>query len=341
MEYNIAIVNSSSFGKFFPEHLRELNKLGSVKSFAVPSSMGGRDLAHLLQGYNIIIASVTPFFTEEFFNYKDELRLITRHGIGYNNVDLAAAQKHNTIVARIPALIERDAVAENNITNLLAVLRCTVEANTRVKADLWAERADFVGHSLFNKTVGVIGVGNIGSCVVEILRNGFRCEVLGYDPYKTSLEMEKHGAKTVSLNYLLATSDIICICASLTKDNYHMIASKEVSKMKDGVYISNSARGELLDEDAIVTGLQEKKIAGFATDVLEREPGRSDHPYLAFKNVVITPHIAAYTRECLEAMGSKCVGDVADIVQGFLPTASVQSQSKYVIKKGERACSMN
>ncbi|EOH97751.1 D-isomer specific 2-hydroxyacid dehydrogenase family protein [Enterococcus pallens] len=329
-KYNIAIVNSSSFGRVFPEHIQRLEEIGSVKHFTVDGEIKGRELAETLQGYNIIIASVTPFFTQEFFDHKDELILITRHGIGFNNVDTEAAKKHNTIVTIIPALVERDAVAENNVTNLMAILRKTVEAHQRVTEDRWEERAEFVGRTLFNKTVGVIGVGNTGSCVVEILRNGFRCNVLAYDPYKSELDIQSRGAKKVELEELLQSADIICLCANLTEENYHMIGDKEIAQMKEHVYISNSARGALLDEQAVVKGLKTGKIAGFATDVLEEEPGRKDHPYLAFDNVVMTPHTSAYTMECLEEMGKKCVRDVEDVAKGQLPERAVQPVSSYI-----------
>lgn len=332
-EYKIAIVNSSSFGKIFPEHIDRLKKIGAVDYFQVDNEMKGKELAKLLSGYNIIIASVTPFFTKEFFDYKkDELLLITRHGIGYNNIDIDAAKEHDTVVTIVPALVERDAVAENNITNLLAVLRKTVESSNRVKADRWEDRAKFVGHTLFNKTVGVIGVGNTGSCVVEIVRNGFRCNVLAYDPYKSDLYLQTYGARKVELDELLTSSDIICLCANLTEESYHMLSKNEIEKLKDGVYISNSARGALLDENAVVEGLKSGKIAGFATDVLEEEPGRKSHPYLAFDNVVMTPHTSAYTLECLEQMGNKCVTDVEQIVQGVLPERAIQSTSKFIKK---------
>lgn len=326
----IAIVNSSSFGQIFPEHLTRLEKIGTVKHFTVDSEIGGKELAECLQGYTIIIASVTPFFTKEFFEHKDELLLISRHGIGYNNIDLDAAKQHETIVSIIPALVERDAVAENNVTNLLAVLRQTVAADASVKADQWEKRANFVGRTLFNKTVGVIGVGNTGSCVVETLRNGFRCDVLAYDPYKSATYLQSYGAKKVDLDTLLASADIICLCANLTEESYHMIGSAEIAKMKDGVYLSNSARGALIDEEAMIVGLQSGKIAGLGTDVLEEEPGRKNHPYLAFENVVMTPHTSAYTMECLQAMGEKCVQDVQDVVQGILPQRAVQEVSRYV-----------
>jgi lactate dehydrogenase-like 2-hydroxyacid dehydrogenase len=329
-EYKIAIVNSSSFGKIFPKHINRLKKIGSVDYFQVDNEMPGKELAKLLTGYNIIIASVTPFFTKEFFDYKDELLLITRHGIGYNNINIDAAKEHDTVVTIVPALVERDAVAENNITNLLTVLRKTVESSNRVKADRWEDRAKFVGHTLFNKTVGVIGVGNTGSCVVETVRNGFRCNVLAYDPYKSDLYLQSYGAKKVELDELLNSSDIICLCANLTEESYHMISKNEIEKMKDGVYISNSARGALLDENAVVEGLKSGKIAGFATDVLEEEPGRKSHPYLVFDNVVMTPHTSAYTMECLEQMGNKCVTDIEQIVLGILPERAIQPVSKFI-----------
>lgn len=319
MEYRIAIVNSSSFGKKFPIHLEKLQQMGKVKYFMFDQNIDGEELARQLKGYNIIISSVTPFFSKKFFDHKDELLLISRHGIGFNNIDIDAAHDKGVMVTIIPALVERDAVAENNVTNLLAVMRKTVPATRSVRKDKWETRADFLGHSPFNKTVGIIGVGNTGSCVAEILRGGYRCDVLGYDPYKSKLYLESKGVKKVSLEDLLTRSDMICICANLTSENYHMISKKEVDLMKPDVYISNTARGALLDENAIVYGLKNGKIAGFAADVLEVEPGDSSHPYLQFDNVIITPHTSAYTVECLKKMGDKCVADCFAIKDGKLP----------------------
>lgn len=329
-EYRIGIVNSSSFGKIFPKHLERLEKIGLVEHITVDSEITGKELAEVLNGINIIIASVTPFFTAEFFEHKDELILISRHGIGYNNIDLNAAKKHDTIVTIIPALVERDAVAENNVTNLLGLMRQTVSSHNRVVSNRWEDRASFVGNTLFNKTVGVIGVGNTGSCVVETIRNGFRCEVLAYDPYKSKLHIESFGAKKVEFDELLKRADVICLCASLNEGNYHMINQEAISKMKDNVYISNSARGALIEEEAIVEGLRSGKIGGLATDVLEEEPGRSNHPYLQFDNVIMSPHTSAYTMECLEQMGEKCVQDVETIITGALPERAVQPNSKFV-----------
>lgn len=330
--YKIAIVNSSSFGKIFSEHIEKLKKIGKVSFFTVDSNISGKKLAELLSGFNIIISSVTPFFDEEFFDHKDELMLISRHGIGYNNINIESARKHDTIVSIVPAIVERNAVAENNVANLLALMRKTCQAFDAVKDDNWKKRSSFVGNSLFNKIVGVIGVGNIGSCVVEILKNGFKCDVLAYDPYKDDIYLKSYGAKKVELSELLTNSDVICLCANLTDENYHMISYEQVDMMKKGVYISNTARGALLDEEAIIYGLKSQKISGLATDVLEFEPGRVSHPYLSFSNVILTPHTSAYTLECLKEMGNKCVSDVENIVNGLLPERSIQITSKFIKK---------
>ena len=328
----IAIVNSSSFGKMFDAHLARVGKLGPVDRFDFDGEIPGKELAEALQGYNIIIASVTPFFTREFFEHKDELKLIARHGIGFNNVDLEAAKEHGTVVTIVPALIERDAVAENNVTNLLALMRRTIESAAEVKKDRWENRAKFIGNGLCGKTVGVIGVGNIGSRVVEILHYGFRCEVLGVDPNKTALEIDIFGGKKVELDELLERAEVICLCASLNDTNYHLISKETIAKMKDGIYISNSARGALVEESDIIEAIESGKLRGYATDVLEVEPGRSDHPFLDFAKIIVTPHTSAYTMECLEGMGDKCVSDCEAIVEGRMPQRAVQPISPYITK---------
>lgn len=326
--YRIAIVNSSSFGHIFPEHIERLEEIGEVERIDVESDIDGKALAEVLAPFNIVISSVTPFFTREFFDNKKDLLLISRHGIGYNNVDLEAAKECGTVVSIVSPLVERGAVAEQNITNLLTVMRRVTESSKAVKSDHWEDRASYVGRTLFNKTLGVIGIGNTGSCVAEIARYGYKCDVLAYDPYKSQTYIESFGAHKVDFETLLKQSDVICLCANLTEENYHMISTEQINLMKDHVYLSNSARGALLDEEAIVEGLASGKIAGLGTDVLEVEPGRGNHPYLQFDNVVMTPHTGAYTLECLEGMGLKCLEDVERIVNGKVPHTAVQTAMK-------------
>lgn len=319
MTVKIAIVNSSSFGKNFPDHMKRLEALGEVTRFVLPKDIRGRELAEKLMGYSIIIASVTGIYDREFFEYKDKTLLIARHGIGYNNIDIEAATEKNTIVTKVDAIVEREAVAENAIALLMSVIRQIGPASAKVKESKWAERARFVGHEIKGKTAGVIGFGNIGSRVGEILKNGFNTKLIAYDPYLTPEEISGRGAEPVSLEELLKSADIISLNAFIDENSYHMISDKEFALMKKGVFIVNTARGELIDEKSLIKALDKGIVAGIGMDVVEGEPIDGHHPLLAYENVVITPHISAYTYECLKGMGDKVVRDIEMVVKGEKP----------------------
>lgn len=322
-QYKIAIVNSSSFGKWFPSHLERLEKVGTVESFVFPNDVDGVTLAKELNGYNIIISSVTPFFTKEFFDHKDELLLISRHGIGYNNIDLDAASEKRTVVTIVPPLVERDAVAENAVANLMAILRQTVPASKAAADNRWKDRASFMGNNLTGKTVGVIGCGNIGSRVAEILKHGFNTRLLVNDPNLDHDWAEKHGAEVVELDELLTQADVISLNASLNETSFEILNRESFAKMKKGVYITNTARGALIEESALIEAIEKGIVTAAATDVMVEEPAPNTHPYFANDRILITPHTSAYTYECLEGMGDKCVTDVERIVKGETPDSIV------------------
>jgi phosphoglycerate dehydrogenase-like enzyme len=323
---NIAIVNSSSFGMYFPEHIERLKRLGKVKRFEFPPDIDGKTLAKKLKGYSVIIASVSPRYDSEFFANKDETILITRHGIGYDNIDLESATEKGVIVTKVQGEIEREAVAEMAIALLMAVMRRLMEASLAVRKGRWKERARFIGWEIKGKNVGIIGFGNIGSRVGEILKNGFSANVLAYDPYLSEDEIRSKGAEPVSLEELLRNSDIISLNASLNPENYHMLSFKEFSLMKKGVILVNTARGELIDEEALLDALDKGKVAGVGLDVVEGEPIDKNHPLLRFDNVIITPHTAAYTYECLRAMGEKVVCDVERVAKGEIPDEVINKE---------------
>ncbi|WP_394237748.1 D-isomer specific 2-hydroxyacid dehydrogenase family protein [Niallia oryzisoli] len=326
MTHKIAIVNSSSFGRRFPDQMERLEKIGEIERFTFAIDTPGKELAEKLMGYDIIISSVTPFFTREFFDHKDKTILISRHGIGYNNIDMEAATEKGTVVTIVSALVERDAVAENAVANLMAVVRQTIPAYKAAKEGRWADRAQFIGHQLTGKTVGVIGLGNIGSRVGEILKYGFNARLLAYDPHQSKEELEKRGAEAVTLDELLKESDFISLNAFIDPESFHMISDREFGLMKKGVYITNAARGELMDQDAILRALDNGIIAGLAVDVVEGEPIDETHPFFKYDNVIVTPHTSAYTFECLRGMGEKVVSDVEKMVNNEQPENVVNAE---------------
>ena len=316
--YKIAIINSSSFGKYFPNHLERLEKIGEVKHFTFENNIPGKELAEALQDFNIVIASVRPFFNKEFFdNKKQPLLLLSRHGIGFNNVDVVAAKEHGTIVTIVPPLVERDAVAENAVTNLLALIRQTVQSQEAVKSNEWKKRASFLGINVTGKVIGIIGCGNIGSRVAEIFKHGFNARLLVVDPKVNVDWANKNNIEIVELDYLLQNADIISLNASLNETSYHILKAPQFSLMKKGVYITNTARAELIDETALLNSLDNGTVAGHATDVMYVEPSYSDHPLVRHPKVLVTPHTSAYAIECLQGMGEKCVQDVENFVNNL------------------------
>ena len=303
--------------------MERLERIGPVDRITVDGTMHGEELADRLTGYNLIISSVTPFFDQEFFDHKDELLIISRHGIGYNNIDLDAARKHGTVVSIVPPLVERDAVAENAVANLMAVMRMTIPASDAAKNDRWKDRASFAGNSITGKTVGVIGCGNIGSRVAEILKYGFQTRLLVTDPNLDQEWAKKHGAEAVDLETLVSEADIISLNCMLNESSFHILNENMFHKMKPGVYITNTARGDLIDEQAVCRAIETGIVKGLAVDVMHEEPASALHPYFQYENVLVTPHTSAYTIECLRGMGEKCVEDLERIILGQLPDRTV------------------
>ncbi len=319
MDIKIAIVNSKSFG-IYTDAIEKLKRLGDVVKIDVPRDIDGRKLAEMLKGVHFIVASVTPFYSREFFENNNDVVMIVRHGIGYDNIDVKAAEEHGVIVARVPGWREREAVAELTIALMLAALRRVVEAANSVRSGRWHERAKYVGKELSSLTVGVIGFGNIGSRVAAILAKGFNSRVFVYDPYVSRAYVERIGCIYVEkLEDLLRESDIITLHTILTEETRHIINRKAFEEMKNGVIIVNTARGELIDTSALIEYIEKGKVAAAALDVVEGEPIDEKHPLQKYPNVIITPHIGAYTYEALKGMDEA----VVEAIECYLNNKSI------------------
>jgi len=311
----IAIVNSKSFG-IYTNAIERLKKIGDVQRIEVPRDFRGKKLAEVLSGYHFIIASVTPYYDREFFEYNKDVVMIVRHGIGYDNIDVKAAEEFGVVVARVPGWRERESVAEHTVALMLSALRFVVQSYEAVKQGRWGDRAKFIGKELKSLTVGVVGLGNIGSRVAEILSKGFGAKVVVYDPYIPREKVEQLGYRYVSkLEELVEVSDIITLHTPLTNETYHMINRDILSKAKKGVIIVNTARGELVDENALCEFIEKGTIAVYVADVVEKEPIDQNHRLLKYPNVIITPHIAAYTYESLKGMDEAVVEAIENYIQ--------------------------
>jgi len=324
--FRVAVVNSKSFGKYSDVEVH-LRKICQVVRLSVPKNIKGLQLAEKLRGFEFIIASTTPKYTSEFFENNKDVVLVARHGVGVDNIDVESATKNGVIVTRVPGYMLREAVAENTIALILLSLRKILNASIAVSEGNWSQRARFIGHELNKKIVGIIGLGNIGSRVAQILSEGFKAKILAYDPYCNRESFKKVNAEAVSLDRLLRESDIITVHTPLTEETYHLLGRNEFMRMKKGVIIVNTARGELIDTTALIEAIRNNKVSAVALDTVEGEPISKDHPLLKYRDkVVITPHISGYTFEALVNMDKAVVKAIEAVIQHKKPEVIVNEE---------------
>lgn len=321
----IAIVNANSFAKYLPEFIDELReKVGNVERFTFDKNITSIELASMLKDYSYVIVGTTPNFDEEFFKEVSNLKYIARFGIGYNNIDIKSAKENNVIVSNIPGYLERYDVAEHAVSLLLALAKHVCDGDIAARDGEWnIKRERFIGTRINCKKIGILGFGNIGATFANIMKKGFDCEILAYDPYLSDNQIRIKGGKKVELDELLKESDVLSLHMSLNKETYHLLDEKKLRKMKKSAIIVNTARGELVDENAIAKILNEDKLAAYGADVIEDEPIRKNNPLLFAKHVVITPHLSTYNIECNEQMCRAVVDDVIRVNNGEEPYSYV------------------
>lgn len=318
----VFIVNSETFGKFTGV-IKELENICNVYRISVRKDIGGAELAGKLKGANFVIASSNPQYISEFFEKNEDVLAILVHGIGVDNVDLTSATEHGVIVTRIPGSVEREAVAMLTVGFILGSLRHVFQSANKVREGKWVERPRYIGSELRGMTVGIIGIGNIGARVAEILMKGFGAEIIAYDPYVSLDKIKELNVKLVDLDQLLRKSDIITLHCTLTKETYHILNEYAFKKVKKGLVLVNTARGALIDTEALIRALENGTVGAVALDVIENEPIEQNHPILKYENVIVTPHIGAYTFEALRGMDYSIFNAIKSVLEGKVPESIV------------------
>lgn len=266
----------------------------------------------------LIIRSATKA-TEDLLSAAPRLKVIGRAGIGLDNVDIPAASKKGIIVMNAPGG-NVVTTAEHTIALLLALSRNIPQATSSMKSGKW-EKKKFTGREVFKKTLGIIGVGRIGSIVADRAR-GLKMQVISYDPYIMPETAKKMGIELVSFDELCARADYISIHVPFTKDTNNLLSRDAFSKMKEGVMVINCARGGIVDEDALYEAMQEGKVAGAAFDVFAEEPPRPDLPLFTSDRFICTPHLGASTQEAQENVAVAITNQVVDyLVNGTISNA--------------------
>ncbi len=329
----ITIVNSSTFGRHFTEHIAALESFADLRRIDLPADADAGMLTENLRDTDGIIASVTPKFTRKTLEQCPNLILLFRHGIGCDNVDLEAATELGIRVSRVKGEVEREAVAEYAVSMLFAAARMLPQGYQAVKKSQWSDRVKMIGMQLKDKTVGLIGLGNIGSRSAEIL-NAFGTKVLACDPYISKQRFKEFGAVEESFDGLIRKSNAILFHCPLTSETRRFFGKEQFENLQPGCILVNTCRGELLDEDALYEALRNGTVGCYATDVVEGEPIGNDHRLAQLDNVIITPHLGGYSWESLQGMGQTGVDDmIAVFQQGEQPG---QLANPEVLKKSYR-----
>jgi D-3-phosphoglycerate dehydrogenase len=257
------------------------------------TALSPEELRAVIKEYDAIVIRSGTQLTADVIAAADHLKVIGRAGIGVDNVDLEAATKKGIVVMNTP---EGNIIttAEHTLSMLMALVRNIPQATASVKAGKW-ERKRFIGSEVFNKTLGIIGIGRIGRILADRAQ-GLHMNVMAYDPFISPDAVTRLGVEMVSMDELLSKADFITVHTPKTKDTVDLIGTEDFEKMKRGVYIVNCARGGIINEKALCEGIRSGRVAGAALDVFEQEPPVNS-PLLELDQVICTPHLGASTEE--------------------------------------------
>ena len=304
--------------KLAPEGVAILEQSPEIELTQKPG-IPANELLDIIGPYDALVVRSGTKVTAELIERATSLRVIGRAGIGVDNVDVDAASKRGIVVMNTPGG-NNVTTAEHTISMMLALARHIPQADASLRTGEW-KRNDFVGIEVAGKTLGVIGIGNIGSIVAN-RAIGLKMKVIAYDPFITEEAAARLGIELGSLDDLYASADFISVHTPLTPDTKGLVGDAAFAKMKKSARIINCARGGIVDEQALVRALESGRIAGAALDVFEEEPLPRDHPLLGLPQVVCTPHLGASTGEAQLNVAIAVAEQVRDfLVHGVISSA--------------------
>ena len=297
--------------------IKLLKKHFQVKVYKKDKAIPRKELLNEIKKCDALLCLLTDKIDKKIFDVNPNLKIVANYAVGFNNIDIDYAKQVKIPVSNTPGKLISKAVAEHTITLMFAITKRIVEADRFVRKGKyrgWSPTL-MMDLELSGKTLGIIGLGRIGSEVAERAAHGMGMKVLYQDIVRNKDFEKKYKAKYVSLKNLLKKSDVVTLHVPLLKSTHHLIGKKELKMMKNKSYLINTSRGPVIDEKELVKFLKNKKLAGAALDVLEFEPKLS--PGLAeLNNVILTPHIASATIEAREEMAVLAAKNIIAALKG-------------------------
>ncbi len=298
------------------DHISEdgirLLKGESALNVDVKTGLAPKELAEIVGSYEALVVRSATKVTAEVIRRANRLKVIGRAGVGLDNVDLDAATKRGIICMNVPGGNTISA-AEHTMSLILSLVRHIPQADAHVREGKW-ERSKFTGMELLGKTLGLVGLGKIGSEVAKRAQ-GFGMRVMAYDPFLSPERAQQMDVQSVDLKTLLSEADVISLHVPLTAQTKHLIGAKELAMMKRSARLVNCARGGIVDEAALAKAITDGKLAGAALDVFEAEPPGTS-PLFKLPQVVLTPHLGAATEEAQLNVAIEIAKQVSDALLG-------------------------
>ncbi|NRB19744.1 MAG: hydroxyacid dehydrogenase [Rhodobacteraceae bacterium] len=295
-----------------PDVASDLQEIGELRIASAPTP---RAIYGESAGAEIIIvrAPIDP----EILRRETGLRALVRHGAGLDMIPVDSATQAGVLVANVPGA-NSVTVAEHVIFSSLALLRQYPRVNSDLRQNGWeaGRQHSNSGREISGRTLGILGMGNIGQALHRMAHLGFGMEVISHTRTPAKLPS---NVRAVSFDDLLRDSDILALCCPLNDQTRGVIDRQAIDRMKTGAILVNVSRGPVIDEDALIGALQAGKLAGAALDVFSEQPLPPDHPIFSQPNVILTPHMAGITEESMYRMGAGVVAEIRRIVDGILP----------------------
>lgn len=304
------MITSRSFGKM--DHLPyDILSQAGYEIVNIGGDFSQSQFEKMIPDFDALIIGAHPF-PEEVMARCKKLKIICKHGVGLDNVHLEKAKSLGIIVCNAPGT-NANAVADLTFGLMLSVARNIQSSSQDVSRHT---KSTVIGVDVYKKTLGLLGFGAVAKCVARRAR-GFDMRVLAYDPYVKDLPEEFWGFVSLcSFEEVIQNCDILSVHIPLTEETYHMVGARQIAAMKQESILINTARGGIVDEDALYGALVSGHILAAGMDVVEKEPITAEHPLLTLNNVVITPHIGMYSREAVNAVGVLCAENAAACLLG-------------------------
>ncbi len=261
---------------------------------------------------------LAPKVTAATVEGADRLAVVARFGVGYDNVDVAACTQNDVLLTITPSGVRRP-VAVSALTLLLALSHKLLIKDRLTREGRWGEKLNAMGVGLTGRTLGVIGLGNIGR---EVFRMTAPLEMrhVAYDPFVTAEAGRASGIEMLSLDALLEQSDFVCVCCALTAETQHLLNSERLARMKPTAFLINVARGPIIDQAALTQALQSGRLAGAGLDVFEKEPIDPHDLILKLENVIVAPHAICWTDELFHGIGQSACRSIVEVAAGRVPS---------------------